>query len=46
VDLVVRVIPEPGRDIGMNILTVFHYPHRPRVVTCQNLTAAAGALGL
>ena len=45
-DLVVRVIPEPSRDIGMNILTVFHYPHRPRVVTCQNLTAAAGALGL
>jgi hypothetical protein len=30
----------------MNILTVFHYPHRPRVVTCQNLAAAAGALGL
>ena len=46
VDLVVRVIPEPDRDIGMNILTVFHYPHRPRVVTCQNLTDAAGALGL
>jgi hypothetical protein len=46
VDLVVRVIPEPGRDIGMNILTVFHYPHRPRVVTCQNLTEAARLLEL
>jgi hypothetical protein len=46
VGLVVRVIPEPSRDIGMNILTVFHYPHRPRVVTCHNLTEAAGLLEL
>lgn len=46
VDLVVRVIPDPSKDIGMNILTVFHYPHRPRVVTCENLTEAARALGL
>jgi hypothetical protein len=46
VDLVVRVIPDPSKDLGINILTVFHYPHRPRVVTCQNLTEAARALGL
>ena len=46
VSLVVRVIPEPSRDIGMNIMTVFHYPHRPRVVTCHNLTEAAGSLEL
>ena len=46
VGLVARVIPEPGRDIGMNILTVFHYPHRPRVVTCQSLTEAARLLEL
>ncbi|MFZ1072264.1 MAG: hypothetical protein WAO21_02405 [Verrucomicrobiia bacterium] len=46
VGLVVRVIPEPSRDIGMNILTVFHYSHRPQVVTCQNLADAAKALGL
>jgi anti-anti-sigma regulatory factor len=45
VGLVVRVIPDPSKDIGMNILTVFHYPHRPRMVTCQNLADAAGALG-
>lgn len=43
---VVRVIPEPSRDIGMNIMTVFHYPHRPRVVTCHNLTDAARLLEL
>ena len=46
VDLVVRVIPDPSKDIGMNILTVFHYPHRLRVVTCENLVEAARALGL
>ncbi len=46
VGLVVRVIPDPSKDIGMNILTVFHYPHRLRVVACKNLVEAAGALGL
>jgi hypothetical protein len=45
VELVVRVIPDPSKDIGMNILTVFHYPHRPRVVTCENLIEATRALG-
>ena|ERR1035437_1178086 len=46
VGLLVRVIPDPSKDIGMNILTVFHYPHGLRVVTCQNLTEAVRALGL
>ena len=46
VDLVVRVITDSSKDIGMNILTVFHYPHRLRVVTCENLVEAARALGL
>ncbi len=45
VSLVVRVIPDPSKDIGMNILTVFHYPHGLRVVTCQSLTEAVKALG-
>ena len=44
VGLVVRVIPEPSRDIGMNIMTVFHYPRRPRVVTCNNLAEAVDLL--
>lgn len=44
VGLVVRVIPDKGKDIGMNILTVFHYRHRPRVVTCKSLAEAAKAL--
>jgi len=46
VGLVVRVIPDPSTDIGMNILTAFHYAHRPRIITCKNIAEAAGLLGL
>ena len=46
VTLVVRVIPEPSKDIGMNILSLFHYPHRPRMVTCASLLEACRALSL
>ena len=40
VGLVVRVIPGPDKDIGMNILAIFHYPHHPRIVTCKTLAEA------
>ena len=43
---VARVIPDPGKDIGMNILTAFHYPRRLRVVTCKSLIEAARTIGL
>ena len=46
VELVVRVIPDPSKDIGLNILTVFHYKHRPRIVTCKSLVQAAKELAL
>jgi anti-anti-sigma regulatory factor len=46
VGLLVRVVPDPSKDIGMNILTIFHYPQHLRIVTCQNLTAAVQVLGL
>jgi hypothetical protein len=46
VDLVVRVIPDPTKDIGMNILSIFHYPRRLRIVTCENIIEAAKALSL
>src|ERR1035438_2097598 len=35
VGMVVRVIPDPSKDIGMNILTVFHYPHRAEEHTSE-----------
>jgi hypothetical protein len=46
VGMVVRVVPDPKKDIGLNILTVFHYQKRPQVVTCRTLAEAAVALAL
>ena len=46
VSLVVRVIPDPTKDIGMNILTAFHYRSRPQVITCETMTQAAHHLSL
>jgi hypothetical protein len=46
VEMVVRVMPDPGKDIGFNILAIFHYPRHPRIVTCKTMTEAAGLLGL
>jgi anti-anti-sigma regulatory factor len=40
VSLIVRVIPDPAKDIGLNILTIFHYPHHPRLITCETLAEA------
>jgi hypothetical protein len=46
VELVVRVIPDPAKDIGLNILSIFHYPHRPRMVTCETMSEAARLLSI
>ena len=46
VELVVRVIPDSSKDLGFNILMVFHYRSRPRVVTCETISEAAKVLGL
>jgi hypothetical protein len=44
--LLVRVIPDPSKDIGLNILTAFHYKKRPRIVNCATLAEAAKLLEL
>lgn len=44
--LLVRVIPDPSKDIGLNILTAFHYKKRPQIVNCKTLTEAAKLLAL
>lgn len=46
VELVVRVIPDQEKDIGLNIISFFHYHHRPRIVTCKNIVEAAELLSL
>jgi hypothetical protein len=46
VGMVVRVISNPQKDIGLNILSFFHYRNQPDVITCQSMTEAAEALEL
>jgi len=38
--VVVRVIPDPHRDIGLQIMSVFHYSGNVRIFTCQTLAEA------
>ncbi len=34
---VVRIIPDPTKDLGLNILAVFHYPNHPVLVSCRTV---------
>ena len=40
VEHVVRVIPDPHKDIGLNIMSHFHYGSKVRVSICENLADA------
>ena len=44
VELVVRVIPDPHKDIGLSILSLFHYRKRVRIVTCETREEAQKVL--
>jgi hypothetical protein len=46
VGLVVRMIPDPAKDIGLNILSRFHYRNHPRIITCKSMAEAAQLLSL
>ena len=41
---VVRLIPDPAKDIGFNILSLTHYRRGVKVVTCETLAEAERAL--
>jgi hypothetical protein len=41
---VVRVIPDPRKDIGFSIMSRFHYRRGIRIVTCETLEEALKAL--
>jgi|SRR5271168_5302981 len=43
---VVRVIPDPTKDIGFNILARFHYKNNPRMNNCGTMLDAAKLLSL
>jgi hypothetical protein len=38
--MVVRVIPDPHRDIGMQIMSIFHYRGDTQIITCQSTAQA------
>ena len=46
VGMVVRVIPDPTKDIGLNIIARFHYRQPPRMITCKSMMEAAKLLSL
>jgi hypothetical protein len=46
VGMIVRVIPDPSKDIGLNILARFHYKQSVPTVTCETMAEAAQALEL
>lgn len=37
---VVRIIPDPQRDIGLQIMSIFHYRGNVRIITSLNLAEA------
>ncbi len=41
---IVRIIPDPRKDIGFNIMSLFHYPHGLMILTCGNQAEAEEAL--
>jgi len=38
--MVVRVIPDPHRDIGLQIMSIFHYRGDVQIFTCETLAQA------
>ena len=45
VGTVIRVIPDPAKDIGFNILSIIHYRRGVQIITCETLAEAERALG-
>ena len=41
---VIRVIPDPAKDIGFNILSLTHYRRGVKVITCETLAEAERAI--
>ena len=46
IGLIVRVVPDPAKDIGLNIISAFHYKKRPHIATCETMQEAAKLLAL
>jgi hypothetical protein len=46
IEMVVRVIPDTTKDIGLNILSIFHYGRNVRTITCETTVEGIKALGI
>lgn len=44
VGTVIRVIPKRSKDVGFNILSLFHYPKAVHVLTCATVAEGERAL--
>jgi hypothetical protein len=44
IEMVMRVITDPHKDIGLNIMSLFHYGRGVRIVTCDTLEEAMKVL--
>src|SRR5437867_4461262 len=44
VSAVFRVVPDPHKDIGLNILSQFHYDSNIQIATFETLAEALGSL--
>lgn len=44
--IVVRIIPDPHRDIGLQIMSIFHYGSAVRIATCETMAEAVKLLEL
>ena len=42
---VVRIVPDPKKDIGFRVMSYFHYAPEVNIVTCENMEEAIRALG-
>lgn len=40
VSKLIRIIPDPQRDIGFNIMTIFHYSEHVATITCRSMKEA------
>ena len=41
---IIRIIPDPRRDIGLQIMSYFHYRGDVRIVTCETVDEAMNLL--
>lgn len=46
VQRIVRVIPDPSKDIGFHLLSLTHYRGRVPIATCETILQAEGVLGV